>query len=97
MDKKEKIIITFYTTSDALQMEEVCMQKQVCGRIIPVPKKISKTKMVHTKGAILIDDYSGNLMEWEDEGGIGIRFSSTLDSKGFKVIDRLDKILDIEI
>lgn len=65
--------------------------------IIPVPKKISKTKMVHTKGAILIDDYSGNLMEWEDEGGIGIRFSPTLDSKGFKVIDRLDKILDIEI
>lgn len=65
--------------------------------IIPVPKKISKTKMVHTKGAILIDDYSGNLMEWEDEGGIGIRFSPTLDSKGFQVIDRLDKILDIEI
>lgn len=65
--------------------------------IIPVPKKISKTKMVHTDGTILIDDYSGNLMEWEDEGGIGIRFSPTLDSKGFKVIDHLDQILDMEI
>jgi len=65
--------------------------------IIPVPKKISKTKMVHTKGAILIDDYSGNLMEWEDDGGIAIRFSPTLDSKGFRVIDCLDKILDMEI
>ncbi|MDD3453689.1 MAG: hypothetical protein PHN42_05420 [Bacilli bacterium] len=65
--------------------------------IIPVPKKISKTKMVHTKGAILIDDYSGNLREWEKEGGIGIRFSTKLNGKGFKVIDQLDKVLDLDI
>ena len=26
--------------------------------IIPVPKEISKTKMIHTKDAILIDDYA---------------------------------------
>lgn len=43
MDKKEKIIITFFTTSDAMYMEEVCMQKKVNGRIIPVPKKISSS------------------------------------------------------
>jgi len=65
--------------------------------IIPVPKAISKTKMVHTKGAILIDDYSGNLREWEDEGGIGIRFSTKLNGKGFRVIDKLDQILDMEL
>ena len=65
--------------------------------IIPVPKQISKTKMVHTEGAILIDDYSGNLIEWEEEGGIGVRFSTKLNGKGFKVIDHLDQILDMEI
>ena len=53
--------------------------------------------MVHTKGAILIDDYSGNLREWENEGGIGIRFSTKLNGKGFRVIDKLDQILDMEL
>jgi hypothetical protein len=64
--------------------------------IIPVPKEISKTKMVHTKGSILVDDYSGNLTEWASEGGIPIRFSPTLDSKGFTVINKLDQIIDME-
>jgi len=64
--------------------------------IIPVPREISKTKMIDAKNAILIDDYSGNLKEWEEAGGIGIQFSSDLTKdKGFKVIDRLDKIIDI--
>ena len=43
--------------------------------IIPVPKSVSKTKMTQTKDAILVDDYSGNLREWEKEGGIGVKFS----------------------
>ena len=41
IEKKEKIIITFFTTNDALQLEDVCMQKKIQGRLIPVPKKIS--------------------------------------------------------
>lgn len=61
---------------------------------IPVPKKISKTKMVHTKDSILIDDYSGNLREWVNEGGIGVRFSQKRNGKGFFVIDQLDQIID---
>ena len=65
--------------------------------IIPVPRELSKTKMCSTKDSILIDDYSGNLLEWEKEGGIGIQFSTDLTKdKGFLVIDRLDKILDME-
>lgn len=64
--------------------------------IIPVPREMSKTKMINAKGAILIDDYSGNLKEWEQAGGIGIQFSTNLNKdKGFKVIDRLDKILEV--
>ena len=64
--------------------------------IIPVPREVSKTKMIEAKNAILIDDYSGNLKEWESAGGIGIQFSTDLNkNKGFKVIDKLDKILDI--
>ena len=63
--------------------------------IIPVPKAISKTKMVHTKDAILIDDYSSNLTEWEASGGIGIRFNEKLNGKGFRVINKLDQILEV--
>lgn len=62
---------------------------------IPAPKVISKTKMVHTKDAILVDDFVGNLSEWEKEGGIGVKFSTKLNGKGFIVIDRLDKLLNL--
>ena len=65
--------------------------------IILVPKEISKTMMVHTKDSILVDDYIKNLQEWESEGGIAIRFSRKLNEKGFKVIDRLDKLLEMEL
>lgn len=65
--------------------------------IIPVPKKISKTKMVHSEGSILIDDYAGNLREWESAKGIGVRFSTKKNGKGFYAIDRLDQILDLPI
>ena len=64
--------------------------------IIPVPREISKTRMIDAKDAILIDDYSGNLKEWEQAGGIGIQFSTDLTKdKGFKVLDKLDKIIDM--
>lgn len=35
--------------------------------IIPVPRDISKTEMVHTEGAILVDDFAGNLEEWKEK------------------------------
>lgn len=63
--------------------------------IIPVPRELSKTEMVHVEDSILIDDYAGNLQEWQEKGGIAIRFSKKLHGKGFIVIDKLDKILDI--
>ena len=63
--------------------------------IIIVPKQVSKTNPVHSRGAILVDDYSGNLREWESTGGIAVRFSKELESSGFTVINKLDKLLDL--
>ena len=63
--------------------------------MILVPKQISKTKMVHTKDSILVDDYAGNLRSWEKEGGIPVRFSTKLNSKGFKVVDNLENLIDL--
>ena len=63
--------------------------------VIICPKEISKTKMVHTEGAILVDDYAGNLREWEKEGGIPVRFSTKLNGKGYLVIDKLDELINM--
>lgn len=63
--------------------------------IIPVPKKISKTKMVKVKDAILVDDYPENLREWKEAGGIGVRFDLDMDGKGFPVICKLDELIEM--
>ena len=39
--KEKKIIITFYTTTHAMAMEECCQSLGVPGRIISVPPSIS--------------------------------------------------------
>ena len=39
--KTEKVVITFYTTTDAMAMEQVCKEGCVDGRLIPVPRTIT--------------------------------------------------------
>lgn len=39
--KTDKLIVTFFTTTDAMAMERLCREKRVPGRIIPVPGAIS--------------------------------------------------------
>jgi hypothetical protein len=51
--------------------------------------------MVHTHNSILVDDYAGNLREWENAGGISVRFSIKLNGKGFKVIDNLNQLIEL--
>lgn len=61
--------------------------------IIPVPKSISKAKMLKAKDAILVDDYVKNLEEWKEENGVGIKFDLDMNGKGFRVIDNLKDLL----
>ena len=37
IEKKDRIIITFFTTAAAMNMEDVCKNLKADGRIIPVP------------------------------------------------------------
>lgn len=39
--KEEKVVITFYTTTDAMAMEQVCKEENADGRLIPVPRTIT--------------------------------------------------------
>ena len=63
--------------------------------IVLVPKQLEKTEMVHSKDAILVDDYSGNLKVWESRGGIPIKFSKEKEETSFKTITKLDQLIDI--
>jgi hypothetical protein len=39
--KELKLVITFPTTSDAIEMEKVCKKAGSPGRLIPLPQQIS--------------------------------------------------------
>ena len=41
LQKKEKVVITFRTTTDAMAMETQCKAQGVSGRLIPVPGEIT--------------------------------------------------------
>jgi hypothetical protein len=34
-------LLTFYTTSDAMAMEKLCVKEKIPGRLIPLPTEIS--------------------------------------------------------
>lgn len=40
-EKSWKFIITFHTTSEAIAVERYCREKELPGRLIPVPRAIS--------------------------------------------------------
>ncbi len=40
LKKEEKLVVTFYTTMQAMAMEDMCKQNHVKGRLIPVPPSI---------------------------------------------------------
>jgi hypothetical protein len=39
--KQLKLIVTFHTTTSAMAMERICMEKGIPGRLIPVPRDIT--------------------------------------------------------
>ena len=64
--------------------------------IIPVPKSCSKTMMTQTKGAILVDDFSGNLREWKKENGIGVKYTNQKEENcEFINITSLSDLIDL--
>ena len=63
--------------------------------IIPVPKSCSKTMMTQTKDAILVDDYSGNLKEWQESGGIAVKFVKDIENGKYTEITSLEELLDM--
>lgn len=61
--------------------------------IICVPNGIEKNMVVNAHNAILVDDYSGNLLNWAKAGGISIKFGY---DKDYISIDSLDYFVSKE-
>ena len=40
-EKKQWLIVTFYTTSAAMAAEKACREESIPGKIIPVPREIT--------------------------------------------------------
>ena len=51
--------------------------------------------MTQTKNAILVDDYSGNLREWEAKGGVGVKYTKEKEDCEFKNITSLEELLEM--
>ncbi|MBQ8238725.1 MAG: DUF3343 domain-containing protein [Oscillospiraceae bacterium] len=40
-EKKDTLVVTFHTTTQAMAAEKFCQEKGLPGRIIPVPREIT--------------------------------------------------------
>ena len=63
-------------------------------KVIPVLYPTPKCEVVDCKNAILVDDYTGNLAVWKENGGISIKFSVKQKQYDYKVINRLDSLIE---
>lgn len=64
--KKEQLVITFPTTTEAMKMEEYCQKEGLFGRIIPLPSEIS----------------AGCGLAWKTEQELETLFSEKLEQAG---------------
>ncbi len=63
--------------------------------VVSVPKQIPKTEVVNPSAAILIDDYSGNIKEWQKKLGIGIKFVKELEGSDYPEITHLSEVINM--
>lgn len=67
--KEIKLIITFASTTKAMEMEQLCKKLDISGRLIPIPRNISagcglvwcmdlnkKNELQKLQGVLIIDD-----------------------------------------
>lgn len=64
--KKDTLIITFSTTTEAIKMEKFCAEKGLPGRLIPVPREIT----------------AGCGLSWKAEPGEKDRLLEELEAEG---------------
>lgn len=81
LSKKLNIVILthVYSNFEANEKRKYINRYISNAEIITVPYYIKKSDAVNAKNNILIDDYKENIINWNNNGGIGILFKNTQD------------------
>lgn len=88
-------ILTHVNSDNEIQCKKIYMQKFIPDiKMIFVPAGTPKSNCVDAQNAILVDDFIVNLKDWEQKGGIPIKFSTTGKTYSILSISRLDKLID---
>ncbi len=95
--KKFNVYILTHVNSTNEMIEKIkYLHKQLPQvTVVSVPKEIPKTEVVNPSAAILIDDYSGNIKEWQKKLGIGIKFVREIENGDYPEITRLSQVIDM--
>ena len=95
--KKFNVYILTHINSTNEMIEKIKYLHKVLPQvtIVSVPKEIPKTEVVNPSAAILIDDYSGNIKEWQKKLGIGIKFVKELENGDYPEITHLSEVIDM--
>lgn len=95
--KKFNVYILTHVNSTNEMVEKIkyLHKKLPLVTVVSVPKEIPKTEVVNPSAAILIDDYSGNIKEWQKKLGIGIKFVKELEGSDYPEITHLSEVIDM--
>ena len=83
------------STNEMIEKIKYLHKKLPLVTVVSVPKEIPKTEVVNPSAAILIDDYSGNIREWQKKLGIGIKFVKELEGSDYPEITHLSEVIDM--
>lgn len=95
--KKFNVYILTHINSTNEMVEKIKYLHKVLPQVtvVSVPKEIPKTEVVNPSAAILIDDFSGNIKEWQKKLGIGIKFVKELEGSDYPEITHLSEVIDM--
>ena len=83
------------STNEMIEKIKYLHKKLPLVTVVSVPKEIPKTEVVNPSAAILIDDYSGNIREWQKKLGIGIKFVKELEGSDYPEITHLSEVINM--
>ena len=101
LDKKNifniKILTHVISDKEAKAKEKLFAELLPNIEVITVPKEIKKTEMVEVKNGILVDDFLPNVVDFNSEGGIGIKFAGKETSDDvIRITDLLELITFVD-
>lgn len=89
------ILTHINSTNEMVEKIKYLHKKLPQVTVVSVPKEIPKTEVVNPSAAILIDDFSGNIKEWQKKLGIGIKFVKELEGSDYPEITHLSEVIDM--